>query len=157
LLKLAANDGVLDPTSRLTASLLSAQSHLGWALQGRPPAPSPLWVICDEVSSAIGCTKLEATAWLWPHWLHAVKTQGMPWGEPQRLEPHAGQALRGGCDRDTARAQLNRWGIPSGPMDMGHHDANHLAARIVARWGAPLPMLRGFTRESIAAFLAAAQ
>ncbi|MDR1295403.1 MAG: iron-containing alcohol dehydrogenase [Bifidobacteriaceae bacterium] len=157
LLDTAARDAGLDSSSRLAASLLSAQSHLGWALQGRPPAPSPLWVICDEVASTIGCTKLEATAWLWPHWLRAVKTHGMPWGDPQRLQRHANQALRGADDRDTAQAQLNRWGIPTESMDMGPHDPDDLAARIIARWGAPLPMLRGFTRESIAAFFAGAQ
>jgi NADP-dependent alcohol dehydrogenase len=156
LLDRAAGGTALDPTSRLAASLLSAQSHLGWALQGRPPAPSPLWVICDEVACAIGRTKLETTAWLWPHWIQAVMTQGMPWGEPRRLEPYGTQVLRG-LGGAAARAQLDRWDIPGGPID-GHALApESLAARIIARWGSPLPLLRGFTGESIASFLADAR
>jgi NADP-dependent alcohol dehydrogenase len=137
---------------RLEAALLSAQSHLGWALQGRPPAPSPLWMICDELSSALGRTKLEVTGWLWPHWIAEVVTHGAPWGDRGRFEALS-PALHGVDGLTSARAQLTGWGIPTEPIMISPHDPGALAQRVLDRWGAPLPMLREMTTSALTDFL----
>jgi NADP-dependent alcohol dehydrogenase len=139
---------------RLSASLLSAQSHMGWSLQGRPPTPSPLWVIADEVSSMLGLTKLEVTAALFPQWIHAVETFAMPWGDPARLARHPALSPRRATTVPGAFALLREWSIPCRGLDFHPFTPLEIAERLSTRWCGALPMMRAFTPTSLAGFLA---
>lgn len=74
-----------DADTRLSIAVLSADSHSGWALRGRGPAPSPLWLLATEVSVAASLSKNEATMLLVGPWLEAVASGDDRWGSPEAL------------------------------------------------------------------------
>ncbi|WP_284979927.1 iron-containing alcohol dehydrogenase [Arthrobacter sp. fls2-241-R2A-200] len=76
----------LSSQQRLDAALLSAESHAGWSLRGRGPAPSSLWFLANELSMALGIRKNQASILLLGPWLAAVAGGNTVWGDGQKLE-----------------------------------------------------------------------
>lgn len=115
---------------RIEAALVSAASHSGWALRGRGPAPSPLWILSTELSVAASITKNEAAMRLVMPWLSRIAGGDERWGSPDafvRWSRRTGDAdLRGWFHRIIEVAQLSRR-----PLGI---DCDRVAHRVTTRF-----------------------
>lgn len=76
-----------DEQWRLTAALLSTQTHTGFLALGRSPVGHVLWPIVTEAMTLLRLDKPAALAALLPAWLTGVAEGWLPrnFGSPQRL------------------------------------------------------------------------
>ncbi len=123
---------------RVEAALISAASHSDWALRGRGPAPSPLWIISTELSVAASISKNEAAMRLVVPWLTRVANGDERWGSPAAFaawSDRLGDAgLVGWFARIVASAKL-----PTGSLEI---DRSRVANRVTNRFG--IGSLAGF-------------
>lgn len=125
-------------------ALLSSCSHRFLALAGRGPYPSPLWFLGNELSMALGATKMAATAALMSAWLDRVTAGDARWG---RATVHSSVWPLIGQGR-SVRDALTQWGFRT--RLPGTLDQRDLAARrLFERWAGPLPMLGRFDADEL--------
>lgn len=148
----AESDGLND-NERLHAAMLSSQSHLGWSLYGRGSAPSPLWMVANEVATAAGCSKMEATCWLLPSWIALVVEKKRVWGDSERCRSHSVLADRGMLSEDGVRRQLRAWRVDPALESRFAFSVADLATLIIERWGDGLPFMRHFQVSDIMTLL----
>lgn len=144
----------LDEVERLCVSILSAETHLGWSMQGRKLAPSPLWIIADEISSYLGITKIQATTKIFPFWIMRVLSNDIVWGDKNRLKRHE---IMIGNRMNTVSSiceQLKIWGVePSVTFSLSNSEIESVAQKIYFRWGGGMPLLGKLTVDDIKSLL----
>ena len=115
---------------RIEAALVSAASHSGWALRGRGPAPSPLWLLSTELSVAASITKNEAAMRLVIPWLSRIAVGDERWGSADAFDRWSRRTedadLRGWFHRLIAAAQLS-----THPLGI---DCDRVAHRVTTRF-----------------------
>jgi len=99
----------------LTASLASAQTHIGFLSLGRPPALHVLWPYATEIMAATGATKSSVLARLIPAWFDGIRNDLLPpaFGTRERVE----EVMSGGMPAlERVSAWCNKIDLGSIPM-----------------------------------------
>ncbi|MCU1516073.1 MAG: hypothetical protein JWQ75_794 [Pseudarthrobacter sp.] len=155
------NNFRLSGQARVDAALLSAESHAGWSLRGRGPAPSSLWFLANELSMALGLRKNQASALLLGPWLDAVGAGNAVWGSRPKLAELWPLVSADGAGAGAAALLGPDHGRPPGrtpPPGSGSAAgmADQLAARTLRRFGGGRPMKRDLGHAELSAMFAAA-
>ena len=151
----------LSPSERVDAALLSAESHAGWSLRGRGPAPSSLWFPANELSMALGLRKNQASALLLRPWLEAVGNGKAAWGNQRKLDELWPLVSVGAAAAVTATLKGPDGGALVGGLAGGDGMqvddlADSLATRTLGRFGRGRPMKRAVGHGELVDLFAAA-
>ncbi|MFE9373212.1 iron-containing alcohol dehydrogenase [Streptomyces sp. NPDC006711] len=138
---------------------LSVRTILGFAMVGRDTFAGKVWYLANELSSATGVRKMQATVAVVPAVWSRVLNGDTRFGEADRLLDGwaAIRAAHHELPHDPVQgiiALARSWGVtpvfPTGPAPAA------LAARAVRAWGAGLPMLDGFSTHELTGLYAEA-
>lgn len=151
----------LSPSERVDAALLSAESHAGWSLRGRGPAPSSLWFLANELSMALGLRKNQASALLLRPWVEAVGAGKTVWGNQRKLDElwplvSVGAAAAGTVVLRGPDGGATVGGLAGGDGSRVGDLADSLAIRTLQRFGRGRPMKREVGYEELVDLFAAA-
>lgn len=147
-------DALLEPAEPTDATLLalatlSADSHGGWSLRGRGAAPSSLWFLATELSTATGLRKAQAMRSLLPAWLMELDAAGRG---PSVAALCGALGVVGGTD------EVNGWSEALVPRATLHRwDVDAVTDRVVRRFGRGRPMRRDVGPDLVRRVLASAE
>lgn len=133
--------------ARLTAAMLSAATHTGWALVGRETFAAKHWYLANELSTVLGLRKMIVTAALLPAVWTRIASGDVRYGDRAQLA----MAWRWIDDSDPVtglRALLRRWDLDH-EVEVPAAAIRKAAHRAVLSWGGRLPMLSGLTMAEI--------
>ena len=141
------------PPSLLTAARLSARSHSGAALRGRGQAPSPVWLLANEMSMTTGLSKNEATARLIVPWVDRVRDGDDRWGRREVLNVwlRPQDARLESVSEDPAEDWIARFRLPASHPITRPLDTDVLAARTSRRYGGGRGLLARFSNDDLRA------
>ena len=146
-----------DAALRLRIAELSAESQVGAINLGRSPYAVKGWPIANELSSALGVSKMRAVAAIWPVLWRRVLDGDDRLGDARHLRLLWAR-IRGASpelpDRpdDGIAALIARWGVGR-DLPAVAAEIDHVVTRTMRAWGAGLPMLGGLTAADLRALL----
>lgn len=129
-----------DEGTLLSLATLSADSHGGWSLRGRGTAPSSLWFLAAELSTATGLRKAQSMRVLLPVWLRELAASG-------RADAVDGLCRALGVPDGWRGADA--WAQALVPRPLVRADVAAVADRVVRRFGGGRPMRREVRPEVV--------
>ncbi len=154
----AAEPGRVSPEERAARHRLAvagAHTHTGWVLAGRGRYAHQLWYLAHEVASALGVTKMQATAAVLPAYIRLLGARAGPdSGRPAGRLGEVSRWLGGSGDLGAdLRLVLQRWNLPAdlASITSGPVAVDDLARRTWSAWGPPSPALQGMQRDDLEA------